>query len=818
MQRQEQVDIYMDEIRENSSTNECWGLDDEAPAYSSSPSQGRDAPEEHQILHVEEHRVHLQMYKYDAANIPRYRLFNYEANIQDLLLESPLKFHTTSMPATATATSKDTSFAMLTSSLTSIAGVIRGCARPPTKATINMWTSGIEIAVKDCMMLLEHDEKMEQRCHLYGYIASEIYFNKQKYEHVLERIMNGRQVLRYELTELGSDANEDDALEMHEFVDHLVRVFDVVLNEQLSQVWDSFKGLVYSIVFGIMSGKLDCSPRSFVAVVFAAAQMLVLLILLCPLAAIYVFGLLISTGISLWRLIQHDYGRNLADEPNLKPALDTLYYLALLQGVLLGYRFLHARTQMKLAKEVIDHCDNKDELEIVSKYMGETRIGCEKDPSSARGRNLITYGVGLIGSKSPDDCLSGVQMLYTAILIMEGRLKDARVSAEERKRSKNANTRVHPHWLWILGQHLLLIKHLIVDAAPSSPVLQKLLEMLNPRGAYDREMRNQAVKIVTHLALDIHLEQFPRAIQYISTLIGMSFEEYQLIDPYNLLHKYDQDRDQQASPLASSGEDASNLGEDYEKLVLRGLRILGKLATDQENCRIISHTQGLLPKIMAPLTSDIIHQFNGCGWSTSLVEGSLKVMHLLVASPGETGAKLRREIWSNKEAIDTMERILRCDDTCCAELQKRTIGVLMQLYMDNHENREAFIEMLVDIFAGDTKDKSIRKLAGEALAKLCIQDGSNTRIILQVNGDVLRRLTKILVDDAEKKTCRIRAAEILEHMCVHHNQDHECLSKLKKTMTDTMPKVEKAKQDYTLSDLSDILKELKSMAIDIQWG
>ncbi|XP_047048095.1 uncharacterized protein LOC124653083 [Lolium rigidum] len=30
--------------------------------------------------------------------------------------------------------------------------------------------------------------------------------------------------------------------------------------------------------------------------------------------------------------------------------------------------------------------------------------------------------------------------------------------------------------------------------------------------------------------------------------------------------------------------------------------------------------------------------------------------------------------------------------------------------------------------------------------------------------------------------------------------------------------VEKAKQDYTLSDLSDILTELKGMAVDIQWG
>jgi hypothetical protein len=57
----------------------------------------------------------------------------------------------------------------------------------------------IEIVVKDCRMILEHREKMEQTCYLYGYIATEIYFKKQKYESVLERILNGHVVVRYEL-------------------------------------------------------------------------------------------------------------------------------------------------------------------------------------------------------------------------------------------------------------------------------------------------------------------------------------------------------------------------------------------------------------------------------------------------------------------------------------------------------------------------------------------------------------------------------------------------------------------------------------------
>ena len=37
-------------------------------------------------------------------------------------------------------------------------------------------------------------------------------------------------------------------------------------------------------------------------------QVLVVAVLLLPLGAVYVFGLYISIGISVWRLVQRDYG------------------------------------------------------------------------------------------------------------------------------------------------------------------------------------------------------------------------------------------------------------------------------------------------------------------------------------------------------------------------------------------------------------------------------------------------------------------------------------------------------------------------------
>lgn len=151
-----------------------------------------------------------------------------------------------------------------------------------------------------------------------------------------------------------------------------------------------------------------------------------------------------------------------------------------------------------------------------------------------------------------------------------------------------------------------------------------------------------------HLAGDIRLEQFPRGIQCISSLIE-TFEEYRLLEPY--------------------------LENAYKELLLQGLLIIRKLAADENNCRVMSSTKGLLRKIMAPVTSDLLHHIDHGAWS-DIVEKSLKVMRQLGSCPGETGRKLRREISNNKEAISTMERILQCDK-CEAEL-KEDLDSLME--------------------------------------------------------------------------------------------------------------------------------------------
>ncbi|EEC69461.1 hypothetical protein OsI_38654 [Oryza sativa Indica Group] len=76
--------------------------------------------------------------------------------------------------------------------------------------------------------------------------------------------------------------------------------------------------------------------RALVGILVLLLQALVIAIILLPLALLYLFGLLVSTGLSMWRLIERDYGGE-DGGANLTPALNVLYSLALFQGVLFCY-------------------------------------------------------------------------------------------------------------------------------------------------------------------------------------------------------------------------------------------------------------------------------------------------------------------------------------------------------------------------------------------------------------------------------------------------------------------------------------------------
>ncbi|VAI81403.1 unnamed protein product [Triticum turgidum subsp. durum] len=540
---------------------------------------------------------------------------------------------------------------------------------------------------------------------------------------------------------------------------------DVGLKEKLMDIWYSFHGL-YRTIFATLDTKNSITlaywPRGLLAVVVWLCHLLVAPIVVGPLAALYVCGPLLSAGISVWRLIEHDYGDVMKEEgccncmkdedSHLQPALNVLYTLALLQGLLFCYRCCHfpfsfykgifcavnsctdviettlkknpilccrfyaSFARKRLVRDVAKeyNMSNDEQLvKAVKKYLSETVSRCEKDPAFFKETNLATYAVGMIKSiESLESFVSGARIL-DVLLNYALTVKDKRPRRLTEEKQKALTTD-------------------LIGLASTSHVVKKLLQAMDSTSPHGVAMRGIAANILANIAGRTPLMQFSQVIQSVGSLIDISQQQLE--------------GECAVAKLQSGLQEAEN----YRKLLMeKGFDILHKLAADQENCRAISNSQGLRSKAVAPVRSDLLHLMDHEAWSTTIVDKSLQVMASLVASPGETGAQLRNQISSDKEVIHGMERILRCCG-CSEHVRILSIEILTHLAMDeeeslrvNKESRENFIRMLPSILTDDAKECSIRELAGEALVMLS-QSKSDAAIILKANDHVVRDLTKIL--------------------------------------------------------------------------
>ncbi|EEE53378.1 hypothetical protein OsJ_36422 [Oryza sativa Japonica Group] len=417
------------------------------------------------------------------------------------------------------------------------------------------------------------------------------------------------------------------------------------------------------------------------------------------------------------------------------------------EGVIFTYRVSYSSAAEAIVNDVCRYY-HMDARESVWDYLRDTMIGCEEDPSFARGRNMVTYAVEQVeSSSSPDGYLSGLRILSTLV----GEIA-----------SSYACTTTH------VEQHRM-IKHMLISR--HHVVMLKLIQTLEPRGPHDAEARERATVIVAYIAGGVHLERLPRALCCVTSLLD---DEYRLAEPYDrdlVLEKL------QLRPPPCPDEEVEFVEmyrlvyerepphlslEKYKNLVVQGQRILGKLAADEDNCRIMSDTRGLL--VSVPFQ--------------------------------DSRVKLRRQITSCKPAISTMESILRCDG-CDAELRRLAAQLLTVLSLDkssggmSSENIQGLIRILTDIFVHDSKRSSVRKCAGEELVKLSLESESNASIILKLklnDSIVVDRLSEMVVD-VEDNTFRTSAADILKHLCINHTTDDEHWDKLKNSMTIAIPKV-----------------------------
>ncbi|KAL6638444.1 hypothetical protein ACP70R_023939 [Stipagrostis hirtigluma subsp. patula] len=575
-------------------------------------------------------------------------------------------------------------------------------------------------------------------------------------------------------------------------------VFDFLLKEKLRDVgrwiWGLLAGLVG--VFATPNPSENSLMLQWAALGLLVVQLLVFIIILCPLAILYVLGLYISAWISLRRLIEHDYG-NTDESANLEPALVVLYSLGVAQGVLFGYRaFYGFRARKKIAKFVADHYNLGQD--IVLDYLDETVRVCEKDPSLAKGRNLVTYAVDMTESKLCDTYINGVSILGTIIYS----------SRQEEKR--------------------VLAKQLLTGSPSSSFIIRKLLQTMGPRSPYSTEIKEHAAKIMVLVAGGIRLEQFPGGIQCIYSLLDPldvykwrpegyerdsrlpeAYERDWLLEEYEsscyLIYKLRKQTDDNVPQET----DSNYTVQGHRGLVVQGLCILQKLSVDEDNCRVICSTESLLSKIMIPLISDDeLQMYHHDEWC-SIVEESLELISRLMATPGETGERMHHEISSNiKAVISTLESIVECHK-CELLLKRQAVEILLDLSVDtssimtNGTSYTIFNWILLHILhfpdnifgrmRGTThwakKSSYIRRLAGEKLsAMLSLQSKSAATL-----ESVLHSLTKTVIDGNIHK---VYAAQFLENLCRYYIKDDEFLRTLKKAIAEVLPQVLREILDY----------------------
>jgi hypothetical protein len=379
--------------------------------------------------------------------------------------------------------------------------------------------------------------------------------------------------------------------------------------------------------------------------VITCIQRLGLGLMLCPLGVLYMLGLFFSAGVSLWRITDNDFGN--AGGANQKSALLVLYSLAVAQGVLYGYKAVYGSVSaFWLVKFVAEH-DTVDR-DLVAEYLKETVVGCEKDPSFATGRNLVTYGMNLmVEAKSNEGFIAGIRVLG-------GTIKD-----------------YYPRGRKVLAKHLLTT----LDSS-TSYIIQRLLEAVGPRSPCSREVRENAARIVALVARGIRLDQSPAVIDCVSSVLDedsdqqqgnqmdrirreygdkkldkfyrtkveplvevcdklKNYDKVELLDEYELdylMHEHDHGR-------KSMEIRRENTVHGFDGLLPEAVNIIHQLALDEDNRRILSNT--VLHKIvMAPLK---LHRDNHsvCSVSSQLqmLEKCWVLTEWLVAAVGETDSQ-----------------------------------------------------------------------------------------------------------------------------------------------------------------------------------
>ncbi|KAL6868247.1 hypothetical protein ACP4OV_015092 [Aristida adscensionis] len=580
-----------------------------------------------------------------------------------------------------------------------------------------------------------------------------------------------------------------------------------------------------------------------------------LMLVLLAVELTYLFGPLACGAIASWRIGKLNRGSKDGIDTirNMMAALDIFYSLVIFQGTMFGVLLLLLNARIG-TQAMVNHLQAREQLpekwgeHAIRRYLRDTSAKCRQDPASIRDRTMINYAVGLLDSEIPEEYLCGARLLSSFI----NKGKDVR--------------------------SLLL---------PSRQKIQKLIDTLWVRSSppdEKREIRELAATILVDLAGHMDLEKYPGAIRYISSLLQeesthrywnsnlqlsqpqmpqrpigpltkqeqhwqhvkerrqqKKMEREKLRPPRKTKKQDAQDVEQHDGVKGSSGTDTDREGGgSSNELILQGLTILERLASNYHNCMDICNAPVLLAKIMAPLYSDtLIQDIEITEWG-DVVNGTLKVMYNIIQHRGGIGRRLRLAITSNMQptesnleniinqsdkagpeikavsnnrdgkvgqememqAVSNLEMILHQDDNAWPELQIRAMEILTELALDmsihtlTEDTKEKLIEKQLQIFLADKQPAAMSKTtAGRNLVLLSTNSKTHSDSIMRAYNslavlnqssidpkDIVAHLTELFGDYNDIVYSTI-AAEILKNLCTHNALEEQ---RVKETL---LPKV-----------------------------
>jgi hypothetical protein len=508
---------------------------------------------------------------------------------------------------------------------------------------------------------------------------------------------------------------------------------------------------------------------------------------------IYLLGPFACAAVS-WRMAKLNHGsRDRTDSmANMMAALNMFYSLIIFQGAMFGVLLLTIGVGRRV---VASHIHALEQLleewgkEAIHRYLDHISAKCRKDPLSVTGMDMIKYAAELLDSESQQDYLHGARLLSAFL-------------------KKGEDVR------WLL--------------LPSTHRIQKLVGSLwisssNSSLDENTEIRELAATIVAGLAAHVDVARYPGALRYISSLLQEETTQThwnnsklaasdpqppQRLGPLEILR---QPKEEQMKNLSRREEerqwrlmrDQKRRGTSQDRrrqnsegrtttsneLILQGLTILERLASNRDNRRLICSTPGLLPKITAPLYSEtLIQDVKTKAWA-DIVTRCLKVLYQLIRAPGWTSRMLRHEISSDDQALSNLKSILdQGNEAEHQELKLRAMEILTELALDlsinlTQETKKVLVTKQLQLFLlANGDDEESAAIAGRAMVSLSTNSESNSALIMSAQNDITgRRLTEILDDKNNNITQRTIAAEIMANLCAHCNADNN--------MKEILPKV-----------------------------